>query len=133
MDDMVAFINYRIIPSAPLICSIKETLKDEDKAPQSGILQRLADMRSDMSKLKSELDPFCHEYPDEKESELNMEQERDKRIKFWHEYQKLDNKDKARKEMEFDVSDYEGYCQGMTNLVGHFRHISKIYMANTLS
>ncbi|KAI5009521.1 hypothetical protein ZWY2020_011658 [Hordeum vulgare] len=56
-----------------------------------------------MSKLKSELDPFCHEYPDEKESELNMEQERDKRIKFWHEYQKLDNKDKARKEMEFDM------------------------------
>ncbi|XP_037482593.1 uncharacterized protein LOC119361532 [Triticum dicoccoides] len=131
MEEMVAFLNYRIIPSAPLICSSsssssKETPKDEeDKAPQSsgidGILQRLADVRRDMSKLKSELAPFWHEYPYEKKSELTPEEEREKRIKSWHEYQKLDNKEKASKEMESDVSDFEGYCQGMTSLVEHFR------------
>ncbi|XP_044459860.1 uncharacterized protein [Triticum aestivum] len=135
MDEMVAFMNYRIIPSAPLICSSSNGTKDEeDKAPQSpgidGILQRLADMRRDMSKLKSELAPFWHEYPYEKKSELTPE-EREKRIKSWHEYEKLDNKDKASKEMEFDVDDFEGYCQGMTALVEHFRYTSKIYMANT--
>ncbi|XBJ06245.1 hypothetical protein VPH35_024893 [Triticum aestivum] len=113
MDEMVAFMNYRIIPSAPLICSSSNGTKDEeDKAPQSpgidGILQRLADMRRDMSKLKSELAPFWHEYPYEKKSELTPE-EREKRIKSWHEYEKLDNKDKASKEMEFDVDDFEGY------------------------
>lgn len=124
MDEMVAFMNYRIIPSAPLICSsssIKET-KDEDKAPQSGIddiLQRLADMRRDMSKLKSELAPFRHEYPYEKE--LTPSEEREKRVKSWQEYEKLDNKEKASKEMEFDVSGFEGYCQGMTALVEHFK------------
>ncbi|VAH54801.1 unnamed protein product [Triticum turgidum subsp. durum] len=129
MEEMIAFLNYRIIPSAPLICSSSssnETPKDEeDKAPQSsgidGILQRLADMRRDMSKLKSELAPFWHEYPYEKKSELTPEEEREKRIKSWQEYQKLDNKEKAGKEMELDVDDFEGYCQGMTSLVEHFR------------
>ncbi|KAF7019930.1 unnamed protein product [Triticum aestivum] len=125
MDEMVAFMNYRIIPAAPLICSsTKEMPKDEeDKALQSGvdgILQRLADMRRDMSKLKSELAPFWHEYPYEKESELTPEEEREKRIKSWQEYQKLDNKEKASKEMEFDVDDFEGYCQGLKSLVEHF-------------
>ncbi|VAH39271.1 unnamed protein product [Triticum turgidum subsp. durum] len=110
MDEMVAFMNYRIIPSAPLICSSSNGTKDEeDKAPQSpgidGILQRLADMRRDMSKLKSELAPFWHEYPYEKKSELTPE-EREKRIKSWHEYEKLDNKDKASKEMEWPLKVY---------------------------
>ncbi|XBI60489.1 hypothetical protein VPH35_041413 [Triticum aestivum] len=129
MDEMVAFMNYRIIPSAPLICSSTKETKDEDKAPQSGIdgiLQRLADVRHDMSKLKSELAPFWHEYPYEKKSELTPEEEREKRIKSWQEYQKLDNKEKASKEMEFDVSDFEGYCQGMTALVEHFKYTTLV-------
>ncbi|KAM3299156.1 hypothetical protein ACQJBY_040572 [Aegilops geniculata] len=126
MDEMTTIMRYRIKPSAPLICSSssKETKDEEDKAPQSSgidvILQRLANMQRDMSKLKSELAPFWHEYPYEKKSELTPEEEREKRIKSWQEYQKLDNKEKASKEMEFDVDDFEGYCQGLKSLVEHF-------------
>uniref|UniRef100_A0A453DJD1 DUF6598 domain-containing protein n=2 Tax=Aegilops tauschii TaxID=37682 RepID=A0A453DJD1_AEGTS len=132
MEEMVAFMNYRIIPSAPLNCSstttTKETPKDEeDKVLQSGIdgiLQRLADMRRDMSKLKSELAPFRHKYPYEKV--LTSSEEREKRLKFRQEYEKMDNKEKARREMEFDVSDFEGYCQGLTSLVEHFEFMTLV-------
>ncbi|KAI5009477.1 hypothetical protein ZWY2020_011614 [Hordeum vulgare] len=121
MDEMVAFMNYRIIPSAPLCSSSssKET-KDEDKAPQSGIdgiLKQLADVRRAMSKLKLELTPFRHKYPYEKV--LTSSEEREKRLKSRQDFEKMDNKEKARKQMEFDMSDFEGYCQGLTSLVEH--------------
>ncbi|XP_048559947.1 uncharacterized protein LOC125540377 [Triticum urartu] len=129
MDEMVAFMNYRIIPSAPLICSSssKETKDEHDKAPQSGIdgiLQRLADVRRDMSKLKLELTPFRHKYPYEKV--LTSSEEREKRIKSRQEYEKMDNKEKARRQMEFDASDFEGYCQGLTSYVEHFEFITLV-------
>ncbi|VAH54813.1 unnamed protein product [Triticum turgidum subsp. durum] len=132
MDEMVAFMNYRIIPSAPLICSSsssssKETKDEHDKAPQSGIdgiLQRLADVRRDMSKLKSELAPFWHKYPHEKV--LTSSEERAKRLKSRQEYEKMDNKEKARRQMEFDASDFEGYCQGLTSFVEHFEFITLV-------
>ena len=132
MDEMVAFMNYRIVPSAPLICSSssrssKETKDEHDKAPQSGIdgiLQRLADVRRDMSKLKLELTPFRHKYPYEKV--LTSSEEREKRLKSRQEYEKMDNKEKARRQMEFDASDFEGYCQGLTSFVEHFEFITLV-------
>ncbi|KAI5008993.1 hypothetical protein ZWY2020_010041 [Hordeum vulgare] len=106
MDKMVAFMNYRIIPSAPLCSSCSKETKDEDKAPH------------DMSKLKLELTPFRHKYPYEKVP--TSSEEREKRLKSKQDFEKMDNKKKAGKQMEFDMSDFEGYCQGLRSLVEHF-------------
>ncbi|KAE8815567.1 hypothetical protein D1007_07036 [Hordeum vulgare] len=109
MDKMVAFMNYMIIPSAPLCSSCSKETKDEDKAPQSGIddiLKQLADVRSDMSKLKLELTPFRHKYPCEKVP--TSSEEREKRLKSRQDIEKMENKKKAGKQMEFDMSDFEG-------------------------
>ncbi|KAF7019918.1 hypothetical protein CFC21_033047 [Triticum aestivum] len=116
MNSMVVFMNFRIVPSAPLCSSSSSSkeMKDEDKAQPviDGILKELADLQGSMSKLKSQLKPFWHTYPYE-EDYVAPEEEKDP-------------KEKARKQMEDDQEVYDSYLQGLGSKVGHFGYATLV-------